>query len=84
MAEESIPTPGSVATKIRSVLGCGIELAEDYVKAIGTSPEIHRGMVLIRDPEGRIMLRIAESVLDLSAAPVMPASSRSWFRSIFR
>jgi hypothetical protein len=38
-------------------------LAEDYAKGISNPPEIIHGKIVVRDPEGRIMARVPDSVL---------------------
>jgi hypothetical protein len=55
--------PESLAIRIRQSLGCSKELAADYVKGISDPPEIIHGKVIVRDPEGRIVARVPESVL---------------------
>jgi hypothetical protein len=44
-------------------LGCSKDLAEDYAKGISDPPEIIHGKIVVRDPEGRIMARVPDSVL---------------------
>ena len=53
----------TLATRIRQSLGCGKDLAEDYAQGISDPPEIIHGMILVRDPEGRIIARVPDSVL---------------------
>lgn len=51
-------------TRICQLLGCSRDLAIDYVRGIGESPEIVHGKVLIRNAEGRIIARVSESILE--------------------
>ncbi len=53
----------TLATRIRQALGCGKDLAEDYARGIGDPPEIIHGKILVRDPDGRIIARVPESVI---------------------
>ena len=56
-------TLNTLITRIRSTLGCSKELAGDYASAIGDTPEIQNGQVVIRTAEGRVLARLPESVL---------------------
>jgi hypothetical protein len=49
--------------RIRNSLDCSKELAADYAKGIGETPEIQNGQVLVRNEDKRIIARIPESVL---------------------
>jgi len=51
-------------TRICQLLGCSRDLASDYVEAMGDSPVIEHGKVLIRDSQGRIIARVSESILE--------------------
>ncbi len=53
----------TLATRIRQSLGCSKDLAADYARGISDPPEIIHGKIVVRDPEGRIMARVPESVL---------------------
>ena len=55
--------PETLAVRIRQSLGCSKDLAADYVKGISNPPEIIHGKIVVRDPEGRIVARVPESVL---------------------
>ena len=55
--------PETLAIRIRQSLGCSKDLAADYVKGISDPPEIIHGKIVVRDPEGRIVARVPESVL---------------------
>ena len=57
------PDLQTLATRIRQSLGCSKDLAEDYAKGISNPPEIIHGKIVVRDPEGRIMARVPDSVL---------------------
>lgn len=50
-------------TRICQLLGCSRDLATDYVKAMGDSPVVEHGKVLIRDAQGRIIARVSDSIL---------------------
>jgi len=67
MAYSSAPMtdidPETLAIRIRQSLGCSKDLAADYVKGISDPPEIIHGKIVVRDPEGRIVARVPESVL---------------------
>ena len=52
-----------LAQNIRSILACGKVLSDDYAAAVGDTPEIITGNIVIRNEEGRIVARIPESVL---------------------
>lgn len=54
----------ALASRIRNTINCGRDLALDYAKAIGEKPEIQAGQVLVRNEEGRIIVRIPEGVLE--------------------
>jgi len=49
--------------RIRNSLDCSKELAADYAKSIGETPEIQNGQILVRNEDKRIVARIPESVL---------------------
>lgn len=53
----------ALAVRIRQSLGCGKDLAEDYARGISNPPEIVHGKILVRDPDGRIIARVPETVL---------------------
>ena len=53
----------TLAVRIRQSLGCSKDLAADYARGISDPPEIIHGKIVVRDPEGRIMARVPESVL---------------------
>ncbi len=53
----------TLAVRIRQSLGCSKDLAADYAKGISNPPEIIHGKIVVRDPEGRIMARVPESIL---------------------
>lgn len=50
--------------RVCQVLGCGKDLATDYVEAMGDSPVIEHGKVIVRDPQGHIIARVAASILE--------------------
>ncbi len=54
----------ALASRIRNAINCGRDLALDYAKAIGDNPEIQNGQVLVRNEEGRIIVRVPQSVLE--------------------
>ncbi len=49
--------------RIRNSIDCSKELAADYAKKIGDSPEIQNGLILVRNEDKRIIARIPERVL---------------------
>ena len=59
----------ALVNRIRNALGCGKDLANDYATAIGDTPEIQNGNVVIRDESGRIIARVPESVLEPRPLP---------------
>ena len=63
------PEFAALVNRIRNALGCGKDLAGDYAAAIGDSPEIQNGNVVIRDESGRIIARVPESVLASGPLP---------------
>ena len=60
MTQPEVP---ELATRIRNALGCGKDLAIDYAKAIGETPVVENGRIIVRDDGGRIVAHIPESVL---------------------
>jgi len=52
-----------LAQNIRTTLACGKELSEDYAGAIGDTPEILHGRIIVRNEDGRIVARIPDTVL---------------------
>lgn len=60
MIENDLPM---LATRIRQSLGCSKDLAEDYARGISDPPEIVHGKILVRNPEGRIIARVPDTVL---------------------
>ena len=42
----------------------GKELARDYAVAIGDTPEIQAGQILVRNQDGRVIARVPQSVLE--------------------
>jgi hypothetical protein len=54
----------SLVTNIRSHLGCSEELAAEYAKDIGDTPEIESGQILNRNQDGRIIATFPASVLE--------------------
>jgi hypothetical protein len=53
----------ALVARISNALACGRDLATDYARAIGDSPEISLGKILVRDENGRIVAHLPESVL---------------------
>ena len=51
-----------LVARIRQALGCGQELALDYAKGLGESPEVVHGKMLVRNDEGRIIARVPVEV----------------------
>lgn len=49
--------------RIQKILGCSKDLAGDYATAIGDSPEIQNGEVVVRDDRGRVIAHLPENVL---------------------
>ncbi len=53
----------ALVTRIRNSLGCSRDLAVEYAKTIGSSPEIVHGKILVRNENARVIAYIPESVL---------------------
>ena len=51
-----------LVARIRQALGCGQELALDYAKGLGETPEVVHGKMLVRNDEGRIIARVPVEV----------------------
>ncbi len=49
--------------RLCQALGCGKELARDYVRAIGDEPVVEHGKIIVRDPAGKIIARVPASVI---------------------
>jgi len=60
MADPDLQT---LASRIRQSLGCSKDLAEDYARGISNPPEIIHGKIVVRDADGRIIARVADSIL---------------------
>jgi hypothetical protein len=56
-----------LVARIRQALGCGQELALDYAKGIGETPEVVLGKILVRNDTGRIVARVPMEVWQLGA-----------------
>ncbi|TDU66030.1 hypothetical protein EI77_03766 [Prosthecobacter fusiformis] len=54
----------SRVTRLCQVLGCSKDLATDYVQAMGDSPVVEHGKVIVRDPQGHIIARVSASILE--------------------
>jgi hypothetical protein len=57
-------TNPDLVSRIRNALGCSKDMAEEYAAAIGESPEIVHGKILLRNEDGRIIAYVPESVLE--------------------
>ncbi|MCW0219831.1 MAG: hypothetical protein OJI67_16015 [Prosthecobacter sp.] len=51
-------------TRLCQLLGCSRDLATDYVEAMGDNPVVEHGKVIVRDADGRIIARVADSILE--------------------
>jgi len=51
----------SFVTRIRNALGCSKDLAGEYAMAIGDTPEVVNGKILVRNENGRIVAYVPES-----------------------
>lgn len=50
-------------TRLCLLLGCSKDLASDYVRAMGDTPVVEHGKVIVRDADGRIIARVPDSIL---------------------
>jgi hypothetical protein len=69
--KKSVATPTdleALASRIRNAINCGRDLALDYASAIGENPEIQNGQVLVRNEDGRIIVRVPQGVLEAGKA----------------
>ena len=54
----------ALARRIRRAIDCGPDLAHDYAVAMGDSPEIVGGQIVVRNESGRIVVRVPMTVLE--------------------
>jgi hypothetical protein len=61
MTEEAFD---DLVRRIRNHLGCTKDLATEYARGMGESPEIQNNEILVRNDERRIIARIPARVLE--------------------
>jgi hypothetical protein len=49
--------------RIQKIVGCSKDLAGDYAAAIGDTPEIQNGEVVVRDERGRVIAHLPQAVI---------------------
>ena len=57
------PDLAALVTRIRNALGCSKDMAAEYAAAIGETPEIAHGKIMVRNGDGRIIAYVPVSVM---------------------
>ena len=53
----------TIVSRVRNALGCSKDMATEYAAAIGESPEVGHGKIMVRNEDRRIVAYVPVSVL---------------------